>query len=94
MNLSKEKYESVIARIKRHSQNRCFKKAIELASHYKIKGVLITERTIREKYGLTKKQIENLQVIEIDNPYYKCAGNMRLFLLAQVEYVAMQKTPC
>lgn len=87
MNLKKEKKDKVIRQIESHLNRRWYKKAAELISHYKIGGYTKSASSIKLEYGVTKTQLEKgeIQFIEMDNPYYKCAGNMRCYLIREVE---------
>ncbi len=64
-----------------------FKKAIEFATKYKVSDVLITKKTIKEKFGLSEKEIQKLKVVAVDNPHYKCSGKMKLYLIGEIEHI-------
>jgi hypothetical protein len=87
MNINSEKKVDSLKKFNYYVKKKCFKKAIHLAQHFRIKGVMISKGTIKSNYPLTNKQISSLQYVEIDNPYYKCAGAMKLYLIAQIEHL-------
>ncbi|CAG5081255.1 hypothetical protein [Parvicella tangerina] len=92
MNLSADRKKQIQKDFNRNVQRRCFGKAIRMAKYYKIKGVLVTRKTLKEEYQLSNEQIKKLQFIEVDNPHFKCAGNMKLYLKAQAKHIKA-KTP-
>lgn len=51
----------------------------------------ITKAKIKNKYRLNDADLATLKFLEVDNPHYKVAGNMKLFLLEQVELLAKNK---
>ena len=85
MNLSKENRLKIEKEFKREVKRKCYKKALKLVSRYKIANVTKSKGKIKEMYGLKEKDFKRLNFIEIDNPHYKIAGNMKLYLLAEVE---------
>lgn len=51
----------------------------------------ITKSRIKSEYRLKESDLDKLKFLEVDNPHYKVAGNMKLYLLKQVEYLAKNK---
>jgi hypothetical protein len=71
--------------IKKYCNKKDFNKALEIASRFKVRDVTITLNRAIKEYKLSKKQIENLNYVEADNPYYKKAGAMKLCLISEVQ---------
>ncbi|MGE5943996.1 MAG: hypothetical protein ACM31G_06620 [Flavobacteriales bacterium] len=69
------------------AKNKQYAKALDILRRFKIEGLSVTKSTLKKEFGLTPKEIEELNYIEVDNPYYKCAGPMRLYLKAEVEKI-------
>ena len=63
-----------------------YKEALKLVGKFKLKNLTVTRETLKKKYGLKPKEIEKLNYIEADNPHFKSAGNMRLYLRAEAFY--------
>jgi len=61
-----------------------FKLCLELIYRYKLKGFTVTISNLRGKLKLTDKEIENLNYLQVDNPYYKCAYPMKLYLIEEI----------
>lgn len=57
-----------------------YQEALDLVKKYNISGVTLTKSKLKSKYGLKPKDIEKLNYIEVDNPHFSSAGNMRLYL--------------
>jgi ribosomal protein L4 len=78
--------ESSKKEVKRLIKKRCYRKALDIVRRFKVSNVTITKRSLKEKFKLSERQIKKLNFIEVDNPYYKCAGAMRLYLTDEVIY--------
>ena len=85
MNLTEENKKKVNRQFAKAVRTKCYRKALALVSKYKIKGVTLSQNGIKELFGLKNKDFGKLNFIEIDNPHYKCAGNMKLYLIQEVE---------
>lgn len=57
-----------------------YAEALEMLKTYKVKSLSVTKSTLKSKYGLKPKDIEKLHYIEVENPHFKNAGPMRLYL--------------
>ncbi len=62
-----------------------FRDAITIADRFKVSGITVTKLTAKKVYRLTEKEIRELQYAEAPNPYYKCAGAMKLYLIGEIE---------
>lgn len=60
-----------------------YKEALEFVRKHKLKNLTVTRETLKSKYNLKPKDIEKLHYIEMDNPHFKSAGNMQLYLRAE-----------
>lgn len=89
MNLKQENKISLRQTFEKYINQKRYQLAIKLARKYKIKGVFGTARTIKVKFGLSNQEILKLQCVEVDNPHFKCAAPMKLYLLAQAEDFAI-----
>lgn len=85
MNISKETLQNAIKLCDSEAKLGHYSNALIIVEKYYLKGKTITRRTLRTQYKATKKQIEQLNFIEVENPYYKSSGAMRLYLIAEVE---------
>lgn len=63
-----------------------FKKAIELHQGRRLAGFTISKSKAKSMYNLTDKDIKNIRFLEVDNPHYKCAPKMKLYLQKELEY--------
>ena len=70
--------------IQNHIDNKDFSEAFALVSRFKVSGWTITKNRAINEYGISKKSIENLNHVLVANPYYRKAGDMKLYLLAEV----------
>jgi hypothetical protein len=68
-----------------------YKEALELVRRFKVKNVTVTKLTLKKKYGLNSKEIESLDFIEVDNPHFKSAGNMKLYLRGEAYRLQLKK---
>lgn len=78
----------VIREVNRLIKRKCHIKALDLIRRYKLSGYTITKSRAKREYGLTEQQIMKLPYNEADNPYYKIAEPMKLYLKAQCELKA------
>lgn len=85
MKLKKEVKLKAEKEFRREVSRKCYRKALKLVAEYRITNVTKSKGTIKEKYGIKEKDFKRLNYIEVDNPYYKTAGKMKLYLLAEVE---------
>lgn len=60
-----------------------YEEALELVRKHKLKHLTVTRTTLKTKYNLKPKDIEQLNYIEMQNPHFKSAGKMRLYLRAE-----------
>lgn len=65
--------------------SKCYKKAIEHLSRHRIKDVTITKSRAKAIYNLKEADFNKLKFIEVDNPYYKCAACMKLYMIKEIE---------
>lgn len=68
-----------------------YSEALELVNKYKAKKLTVTKFTLKNKYGLKPKDIETLHYIEVENPIYKSAGLMKLYLRAEAHRLSLKK---
>jgi len=57
---------------------------LELVYRYKLKGFTVTASNLKKKLKLTDNEIEKLNYLEVDNPYYKCTNPMKLYLIEEI----------
>lgn len=70
--------------IQNHIDNKDFSEALNLVSRFKVSGWTITKSRAINEYGISKKSIEGLNHVLVANPYYRKAGDMKLYLIAEV----------
>ncbi len=58
---------------------------LELIHRYRLSGRTVTKSTLKSSMKITEKQIKTLNFLEVDNPYYKCARRMKLYLIDEVK---------
>jgi hypothetical protein len=51
---------------------------------------LITKTRVKSEYGLVEKELENLESIEVENPYYKSGSKMKLYL--EMDVIHLKKS--
>jgi hypothetical protein len=85
MNISEETRQNAIKLCDSEAKLGHYIKALSIVEKYYLKGKTVTRRTLRTRYKATKKQIAQLNFIEVTNPYYKSSSAMRLYLIAEVE---------
>ena len=52
---------------------------------------LITKKTIKENWFLTEKDLEEIEMFEVNNPYYKCAAPMCLYVVEDIKNTFCEK---
>lgn len=85
------KKRAVSTKVMELCSNMKFVEALELLKKYKVKNLSVTKSTLKNKYELKPKYIEKLHYIEVDNPHFKNAGKMRLYLRAEAYYHSLKK---
>lgn len=75
---------NVSEHIQNYIDNKDFFEALALVSRFKVSGWTITKSRAINKYGISKESIENLNHVLVANPYYRKAGDMKLYLIAEV----------
>jgi hypothetical protein len=63
---------------------------LKIMSNIRIKNLTVTKSTLKSKYGLKPKDIEKLNYIEVENPRFKNAGKMRLYLRAEAYNLSLK----
>ena len=87
MNLKKETILACEKECRSLIKKRKWLSALDLISSRYLKGLTVTKSTLKKIYGLKPKQIELLNFIEVENPYYKCSPPMKLYLIGEAEYI-------
>jgi len=64
-----------------------YKNAVDFLQYHKVKGYTMTAARIKTEFNITKRQLDNagIHYIELANPHYKCSGNMKCYLIREVE---------
>ena len=57
--------------------------ALDLVRRFRTSGFVVTKSTLKREFDLKDSDIEKLKFHEADNPYYKCAPPMKLYLKAE-----------
>ena len=76
--------KNVSEHIQNYIDNKDFFEALSLVSRFKVSGWTITKSRAINEYGISKESIENLNHVLVANPYYRKAGDMKLYLIAEV----------
>ena len=58
---------------------------LELIHRYKLSGLTVTKSKLKNLMKISEKQIGLLNFLEVDNPHYKCAKRMKLYLIDEVK---------
>ena len=84
--MSKNRVRKVSIKVMELCSNMEYAEALKLVKKYKTKSLTVTRETLKKKYGLKPQDIEKLHYIEVENPHFKSAGSMRLYLRAEAFY--------
>jgi hypothetical protein len=92
--ITRENVETHIARLENDLK---YKEALELVRRFRPKDIVVTKKTLKSVYRLKNNEIESMTFIEVKNPYYSCAGPMKLYLKSEamqwIEKIKEYKTP-
>tara|TARA_R110002050_G_scaffold158381_3_gene287665 strand:+ start:539 stop:829 length:291 start_codon:yes stop_codon:yes gene_type:complete len=87
MNIKKEIKEQLHRDAKILLAAKKYEKARELIGDNMLKGYQICQQTLKEQYyyGAREERKFNLNFSTMTNPHYKCAADMKLFLIAEAD---------
>jgi hypothetical protein len=90
MNIKKDTIEKYRLQVEELICQNKFKDALNLASRFPLKtnsdnGFVITKTRLLSQYKIKASDLSSLCFVEKDNPYYKVAPKMILFLEAEVK---------
>ena len=84
MTYRERKRKEYINTIEKSIKSRCYRKAMSMLEGTYIKGFLVCKTTLKKKYRLSEKEISKLKYLEVSNPHYGVAPNMKLYLEQEV----------
>lgn len=64
---------------------RRYDNALEIIIKYRLKNYTITKSRAKSEYNLKDKDFKVLSYAAVDNPYYKCAPKMKLYLIQELK---------
>lgn len=85
MNLKKSTRLAKVISVEKQLKKRRYDKALEIISHFKLKDFTITKTHVKSEYKLKESDFKVLSCAAVDNPYYKCAPKMKLYLKQELE---------
>ncbi len=85
--MKKATEQKQIAEVEYFLKRKWYAKVEEFLQHHRLVGYTMTAGRIKEEYGVTKKQLEKKKIhfIQLKNPHYSCAGNMKCYIKQEVE---------
>ena len=89
--MKRRRYQTLDAKIMKLASSYKYTEALELINKYKVNKLTVTKSTLKGKYGLKPKDIESLSYIEVDNPHFKSAAPMKLYLRAEAHRLSLKK---
>jgi len=87
MNIKKETLEKRKKMTNELITQKKFHEALELAGRSQLRGYLITQTTVIERYKTSKKKLEQVHCREVKNPHFSKAASMKLYLIAEIESI-------
>lgn len=84
MNLSKSTRLAHEKSVDQQLKNKCYDNALEIICEYRLKNYTITKSRAKSEYNLKDKDFKVLSYAAVDNPYYKCAPKMKLYLIQEL----------
>lgn len=87
MNIKKEAKEQLHREAKMLLAAKKYEEARELIGDNMLKGYQICQQTLKQQYyyGTREEREIGLNFSTMTNPHYKCAADMKLFLIAEAE---------
>ena len=87
MNIKKEVKDKLHREAKMLLAAKKYEEARELIGENMLKGYQICQQTLKEQYyyGAKEERKIGLNFATMTNPHYKCAADMKLFLIAEAD---------
>ena len=85
MNLKESTRLAKVKLVEKQLKNKRYDNALEIICEYRLKNYTITKSRAKSEYNLKDKDFKVLSYAAVDNPYYKCAGAMKLYLKKELE---------
>jgi len=78
-------------KIRRLARHQRYDEALEMLKEYRVRRLSVTKSTLKSEFGLKPKDIEKLHFIEVENPEYKSAPPMKLYLRTEAHRLWLKK---
>ena len=86
MNIKKETINLYIKNVEGYIFNKNYLKALEIAANFPLgNGFTICQTSALAEFMVNKEQLNTVNNIEKDNPHYRNASKMKIFLVAELE---------
>lgn len=85
MNLKESTLLATVRLVEKQLNKQCYDNALELIAQYKLQGFTMTKTRAKSEFNLKDDDFRALSCSIADNPYYKCAPKMKLYLLRELE---------
>lgn len=83
--------KNILQHIETLSKEKKWKESLDLVKRFKVIEVTMTKSRIMSECKVSQKDIEQLNFIEVSNPYYSVSAPMKLFLIAEVNHIFKRK---
>jgi len=86
MNLKQQTKQKHIDKIETLIDRKEYKEALDIVKKYRIKGYTANGSTLlKNGLGIKPKDLPSLCNVRVRNPFYRCAGDMKLYLIREAE---------
>ncbi len=77
--------KNVAEQIAAFTSEKKWKESLNLIKRFKVRNQTVTKDTVRRKWHVSEKQMQQLNFIEVPNPYYSSvSAPMKLYLIAEI----------
>ena len=84
MNLKESTRLEKVRLVEKQLNKQCYDNALELISQYKLQGFTMTKTRAKSEFNLKDDDFRALSCSIADNPYYKSATKMKLYLIREL----------
>lgn len=86
MNIKEKKIKFYIKKVDDYISNKKFVEALNIATKYPLEnGYVICQTRALDEFKVKKEDLQYVHHIEKDNPHYKTASRMKIFLIVELE---------
>ena len=88
MNIKEQTIKNYIKKVDTYINKKKYVEALEIAAKFPLKnGYVICQTRALDEFIVNKDDLHNINHVEKDNPHYKTASKMKIFLVVELEYL-------